>query len=445
LQHYDVIVIGGGPGGSTVGTLLADAGRKVLILEKEIFPRYHIGESMLSGTVTILEKLGVLEKMEKAGFLKKYGVSWVWGKDQSLWTVYFKDAVAITHDYGFQVERGPFDKMLLDNAREHGAEALEGHGVTEIIWNEGRAAGIRYAANGGQREARAQWVVDASGQSCLLSNQVTERRWDDRLRNMALWSYWKSAKRPEGIDHGNTFLPAFEDGWWWFIPLRDEITSVGAVLDRNNYERAQSEGLKDYYLKAITRTPQLAERLEGAEMVDAMHVTRDWSYHHDIFCGPGFFLVGDAACFIDPLFSTGVHLAMLSGYLAAVSINTLLSDSGIGEARVQDFFRRQYFAEYARLRDKVYFMYGGHKTSKESIFWNARRIFDLPTPDPKQSFISLIGGAFEHRAWYRRFSRQLHIPEDVQTAAEQAFREQAQISPSDHLAIDGMRLREVND
>src|SRR5262249_35582868 len=161
--------------------------------------------------------------------------------------------------------------------------------------------------------------------------------WDDNLKNMAIWSYWKDAVRLEGIDAGNIFLPAFSDGWWWFIPLQNEITSVGAVIDRENYLAARERGLKEYYLDAIQQTPALAERLRGAEMVDEMRITKDWSYTYDSFCGKGFLSVGDAACFIDPLLSTGVHLAMLSGFLGAITVNTLLQEEPPNEEAVLNF------------------------------------------------------------------------------------------------------------
>lgn len=452
-MDYDVLIIGGGPGGSTVGTFLADAGRKVLLLEREQFPRYHIGESLISGTVTLFEKLGVLEQIEKAGHTKKYGITWIWGKDRLPWSVYFKDAVGIPHDYSFQVERGAFDKMLLDNACAHGVNVLERNSVTDLIWEGDRLAGVEYesAATGIKHRATARWVVDASGQSSFLSRQVSKRSWDTHLRNMAIWSYWEGAKRPEGIDRGNIFLPTFQEGWWWFIPLRRDITSVGAVIDRENYEKAQKQGLEAFYLDAIGRTPELAERLRPARRTDEIRVLRDWSYRFESFCGKGYFAVGDAACFIDPLLSTGVHLAMLSGYLAAVSLNTLL-DGSVDEARVLAFYEDQYFREYSRFREKVYFLYGGHKAGPDSYFWQARKIFDRPTDDPKKSFVSLIAGAFEHRAWYRRFSRQLDLPNLVREHGDAVFpKKSSGESPSlkrvpgwetkEDLAIEGLALK----
>jgi flavin-dependent dehydrogenase len=325
-NKYDVIVIGGGPGGSTTSTLLANAGKNVLLLEREQFPRYHIGESLLSGTADLLKKIGVLEKVENSGFVKKFGVTWIWGSNREPWTVYFKDALAMPYDFGYQVERGPFDKLLLDNAREHGVKVLERHRVTGLKQDQDRIVGVEYESveTGTRYVAEANWVIDASGQGGFITKQLGKRTWDEKLRNMAIWSYWKGAWRPEGLDAGNTFLPTFDDGWWWYIPLRDNITSIGVVLDQENYALALKQGTKEFYLDAIQRTPELAKQLESAEIVDEIRVMKDWSYIYDSFFGKGYIAVGDAACFIDPLFSTGVHLAMLSGFLAAVSLNRIL-------------------------------------------------------------------------------------------------------------------------
>lgn len=453
---YDVIVIGGGPGGSTVSTFLSMAGRRVLLLERERFPRYHIGESLLAGTADLMNKMGVLEQVEKANFVKKLGVTWLWGAQDEPWTVYFKDALATPYDHGYQVERGLFDKMLLDNARDHGVEALEGSAVNKAVWTNGRVTGVQFedVGSGIKRTVEAPWVIDASGQTNFITSQVAQKTWDDKLKNMALWCYWENAKRLEGIDQGNIFLPAFSDGWWWFIPLRNEVTSVGAVIDRDNYLAARERGLREYYLDAIQRTPALAERLQGATMVDEMRITRDWSYSYDSFGGNGFLAVGDAACFIDPLLSTGVHLAMLSGFLGAISINTLLQEETTNEAAVLRFYQEQYQREYRRLRDQVYFLYGGHR-STDSYFWHARKSMDMPSATPKQAFISLIAGAFEHRAWFRAFLSNLEISEPLRKMVDGFFKSGGPVgmvadrplvkNPSWHIedsfAIDGLRLR----
>jgi flavin-dependent dehydrogenase len=410
-SSYDVVIIGGGPGGSSAGTFLADYGKKVLLLEREKFPRYHIGESLLSGTLEIFSKLGVLEKLEKT-FVKKWGVEWVWGETRNRWTTYFKDAVSIPFDYGFQVERGDFDKLLLDNAAEHGVEVREECKVGEPIIRDGRVAGVRYEdlSTGTRHEVSARWVIDASGQGGVLTNQLRTRTWDAMLKNMAIWSYWQGARRGPGIDQGNTFLPTFAEGWWWFIPQRNEITSIGAVIDRENYDRVREVGPEAFYESAIARTPELAERLVDAKRVDKIRILRDWSYEYDQFYGDGYIAVGDAACFIDPLFSTGVHLALLAGYMGSLTVNTLLDKEDVDQAAVCKFYEKQYKRDYQRYRDQVYFLYAGQSASKEDYFWKARNIFDLPDLAPQQAFISLIAGSFEHRGWYHRCSKRMGAP-----------------------------------
>jgi flavin-dependent dehydrogenase len=422
-NSYDVVVVGGGPGGSTVATLLAKAGRSVLVLERERFPRYHIGESLLSGTTDLLSKLGVVDKVEAASYIKKFGVTWIWGTQRAPWTVYFKDALANPYDFGYQVERAPFDEMLLDNARAHGATAKEECAVKKLLWSQDRVVGVEYESPTGSATVECAWVIDASGQANFITKQNSEKVWDPRLRNMALWNYWKGARRSEGVDAGNTFLPAFADGWWWFIPLRDDVTGVGIVLDRENYAAAKEMGLDAYYSAAIDRTPELAERLQSATKVDNLRITMDWSYKYKSFFGPGYLAVGDAACFIDPLLSTGVHLAMLSGYLAAVSVNTLLdarSGADANENAILRFYQEQYADEFERMKQQIYFLYGGHR-SPDSYFWNARKGMDMPSAKPLQAFASLIAGAYQHRSWYRRFLMNLDVPAEVKTMAESLF------------------------
>jgi len=424
-ESFDVVVIGGGPGGAMVGTILAMNGKRVLILERELFPRYHIGESLLSGTADLLKRIDVLDQMDRAGYIRKYGVEWVWGKNREPWTVYFKDALAMPYDWGYQVERGPFDKMLLDNAAEKGATVRQQCRVVDVTFDASGHATIEYEdlAAGGTKRVEARWTIDASGQGGFVTKKLRKQEWDPYLKNMAVWSYWKGARRGAGIDSGNTFLPTFAEGWWWFIPLRDDVTSIGAVLDRDSYKRVK-EGkvpLEEFYRDAIKRTPELAERLQSATMVDEIRVLRDWSYVYDRFAGTGFAAVGDAACFIDPLFSTGVHLAMLSGYLCAITVNTILDNRGFEAQALLDFYDREYRKEFNRLKSQVYFLYGGHADSKENYFWNARNQFDVPGLKPERAFISLIAGAYEHRSWYRRYIDHLKVPGHLQSMVGNIF------------------------
>lgn len=421
-KKCDVLVVGGGPAGSSVAALMSTYGKSVVLIEKEEFPRYHVGESLLSGTADLIKKIGAFEEMEKQNFVKKHGVDWLWGNDGEAWTVYFKDALAMKYDYGYQVERDVFDDILLKNARKKGTEILQPYRVKKILEENGRVVGVvaEHTATKEIKEIYAEMTVDASGASCLLSKKYNTPEYDENLQNMAIWSYWEGEERPSGIDAGNTYLTTFKEGWWWFIPLKDKV-SVGIIIDKNNYDQIQKYGPKDYYLKALEESPQMMERLKNAQMVDKVRTEKDWSYKFDKFYGPGFIALGQAACFIDPLFSTGVHLAILSGYLGAVAINTILDKDEYKEEEILAFYQEKYEAEYNRLREQVNFLYSGHKVDKDSYFWNARKLFDLPNVDPKNAFVSLIAGAYEHRSWYSRYLKNLDVPEHLKELLEGRF------------------------
>ncbi|WP_369211239.1 FAD-dependent oxidoreductase [Streptomyces flavofungini] len=455
-KEFDVIVIGGGPGGSMVSTLLADGGKSVLTLEAARFPRYHIGESLLLGTVDLLDKIGIREQLEAGGFIKKYGVEWVWGEHREPWTVDFRNAVSVNHHHTYQVERAPFDKMLLDNAREHGVDVREQHKVTDFSIDANGRCTVHYRRTdtGETGTATARWLVDASGQGGTVTKRLHTQEWDPYLKNMAVWSYWKGVTRHEGENAGNIFLPTFDDGWWWCIPLRDDVTSIGAVVDRESFSSLKSKDVKQYYLDSFARTPELAARMKNAEQVDEMHVQRDWSYIYDRFSGDGYLAIGDAACFIDPLFSTGVHLAMLSGFIAATVVNTVLDKPELDRARMLQFYEDTYRKEFSRLRDQVYFLYAGNKGSKESYFWHARNHFGVPSIEPEKAFVSLIAGAFAHRAWYNHYAQHLDVPDDLKKSVRSMSDEDgahldvpliasAGGSVVDDFAIDGRHLREA--
>lgn len=324
VSKVPVVVIGGGPAGSTAATLLADQGHRVTLFEREHFPRFHIGESLIPETFWVLERLGMLEKMRASHFVKKYSVQFVNERGKLSEPFYFVEHKPHESSQTWQVRRAEFDQMLLDNAREHGVDAREGVRVLEVLFEAGRAIGVqvRYE-DGRQEEIRSQVVVDASGQSSLIMGRLGLRQWDNQLRKAALWTYWEGAYRDSGRDEGGTMVlrTTGRKGWFWYIPLHDNIVSVGVVDDFDYLFKNRAE--LDYeaiYEQEVARCPGLQPRLAGAKRVDQFRVAKEYSYRATQAAGDGWVLVGDAFGFLDPLYSSGVLLALKSGQLAADAI-----------------------------------------------------------------------------------------------------------------------------
>jgi flavin-dependent dehydrogenase len=321
----DVVVIGGGPAGSTVSTLIAQRGYKVTLFERERFPRFHIGESLIPETYWVLEQLNMLPKMQKSHFVKKYSVQFVNSAGKLSAPFYFWDNKPHECSQTWQVVRSEFDKMMLDNAREHGVEVHEGVRVVDVLIDSngaGAASGVTIQREGGAREdVRARVVVDASGQNGLLMNRFNLRLWDPVLNKGAIWTYWKGAYRDTGRDEGATIViqTANRQGWFWYIPLHDDLVSVGVVgpfdyLFKGRGERDQT------YREEIERCPSVKERISKATRQTGYFATKDYSYRSTQVSGNGWVLVGDAFGFLDPLYSSGVLLALKSGQLAADAI-----------------------------------------------------------------------------------------------------------------------------
>lgn len=389
----DVVVIGGGPGGSTVASMMAAKGLRVLLLERERFPREHVGESLLPASIPILERLGVVPAMQRAGFLQKWGATMVWGSDPEPWSWYFRETNP-RYPHSYQVFRPEFDKILLDNARKLGVDVREGHHVAEVLFEGERAVGVRYIDDAGvEREQSARHVVDASGQNAILGHRLHLRRWDDFFQNLAVYAYFEGARRLPPPDDTNIFIESFEGGWFWHIPLHLGWMSVGAVVDsREGQDGIRDAGDLEAYLRAqIARAPRTAEMLRDARMVAGPNIVKDWSYISDEVCGEGYTLVGDAACFVDPLFSSGVHLALMSGLLAAAYVVTVLRDPGMAKdaGRV---YKQQYYRQYGYYHEMAKLFYSSNR-STDSYFWEARRIIgDDDRYTPRQSFIRTVAG-----------------------------------------------------
>ncbi|HEY5311689.1 MAG TPA: NAD(P)/FAD-dependent oxidoreductase [Pirellulales bacterium] len=320
----DVIVIGGGPAGSTVSTLIADAGHKVQLFEREHFPRFHIGESLIPETYWVLKRLGMLEKMKASHFVKKHSVQFVGSSGKLSEPFYFTQHKPHECSQTWQVVRSEFDQMLLDNAREHGVEAHEGVRVLEVLFEGERAVGVRVQCeDGSQREVRARVVVDASGQSALIASRFKTRVVDPQLKKGALWTYFEGAYRDQGEDAGATLVLLTKDrkGWFWYIPLHNNIVSVGVVAE---FDYLFEKGRGDHeaiYQQELDLSPETKRRVSMGRRVTDYYATKDYSYRSTRAAGPGWVLVGDAFGFLDPLYSSGVLLALKSGQLAADAIN----------------------------------------------------------------------------------------------------------------------------
>jgi FAD-dependent halogenase len=354
-EHFDVIVVGGGPGGSTAATLAAMRGHKVLLLEQEKLPRYQIGESTLPYTLGICKILGVADELAKAGFTRKLGGVWRWGSRGNVVHVDFRDVIPeplIEGAYAYQVERMKFDQLLLDNARRKCVDVRERHSVRELIVEDGRVAGAKYSDGDGRENiARARYVADAGGHSSPFHRMCGQRMWSDKFRNFALFGYFDGGERLPPPMSGSILNVTFEYGWFWYIPLAPALTSVGAVVPVE-FTRMLDDGHEKALERFLDACPTIRQFLAGAKRITEgtygqVRVRKDWSYCNTRFCRPGLVLIGDAACFVDPLFSSGIHLSTYSALLAARSINSILLNPG-GEEEYLREFETRYRNEYAK-------------------------------------------------------------------------------------------------
>ena len=387
----DIVVIGGGPAGSAAATMLARKGWQVTVLEREQFPRDHVGESLLPASIPVLEELGALPAVESAGFLPKHGATMVWGSGDAPWSWYFKET-SQRYPHSYQVWRPQFDQILLDNAKAQGVTVLEGHQVTEVIFDGDEAIGVEFTnAQGESGEAQCRFVVDASGQSTLLARHLGSKQWDPFFRNLAVYAYFTGAKPLPEPDQNNIFIESYRYGWLWSIPLHTGRTSVGAVVDSAiGQEGIQQNGAKAFLEAQLAQSSHTRAMLENAKMDSEPTVVMDWSYTAEKLYGPGYILAGDAACFVDPLFSSGVHLALMSGVLAAAYVTTALNDASMAD-EAGLVYQELYLKEYNQFREMARLFYSSN-LSAESYFWEARRITNAGEYSPRQSFIQAVAG-----------------------------------------------------
>jgi len=322
-SEYDVIVIGGGPAGAASATRLAQRGRRVLLLEKEHFPRFHIGESMLPCSMPLLEQLGAMPRVTAAQFLPKYAAEFVTADGALRRRYAFADGLIDGPGSAYEVDRSEFDKLLLDNAAEQGVEVRQGVQVVRFELDGPRGVSVvARAENGSESTVEAQLLIDATGQSSLLAGRLGLREMDAELKNFAVFSHFEGASRYSGKEEGDISVVLIPEGWWWVIPLKDDRTSVGLVMPSRTLRGQKPD--EAFFQKQIEQTPFLRERLASARRVAPVRSVSDYSYTSRKVVGDRFLMVGDAAAFIDPVFSTGVYLGLVGAFRAADAADAAL-------------------------------------------------------------------------------------------------------------------------
>jgi flavin-dependent dehydrogenase len=335
-------VIGGGPAGSTTGALLAEHGHRVLLLEREPFPRYHIGESLIPYTWFTLDRLGVIDWLKRSANPKKYSVQFVSITGRVSQPFYFFQTIKHECSLTWQVWRGEFDAMLLENARRKGVEVRQGVTAKDVVMEGDRVVGVRAEEQeGGSEEILARAVVDATGRDSLLSRRFGWKERDPELNKVAVWSYFKGAKRDPGIDEGATtvaYVP--EKGWFWYIPLHSDTVSVGVVGEPSYLYRGTRDPNR-IFERELDACAWIHDHVKTGVQVEPVRVTGEYSYHSRRIGGDGFCLVGDAFAFLDPLFSTGVFLALKGGEMAADTLHEALLADDVGAGRFEEYYERQ--------------------------------------------------------------------------------------------------------
>ncbi len=322
-KAYDVVVIGGGPAGSTAASLVAQAGRSTLLVEREKFPRFHVGESLMPECYWPLERLGLIERMKASKFTPKKSVQFVTASGKESEPFYFTEHDPRESSTTWQVERADFDKLLFDRAAELGADCYDQTRVMDVLLDDnGGTRGVKLRTADGQlQDVSAKVVMDGSGQSSLIANKLGLRQDIADLKKAAIWGYYKNAMRDEGDNAGATIIMHTDqkDSWFWFIPLSDEVTSIGCVGDTDYMLKTGLDTEARYQLE-LDRCPGLQSRLEKAERQGKLHVAKEYSYWTKQHSGQGWVLIGDAFGFIDPIYSSGVYFALVMGEKAADAV-----------------------------------------------------------------------------------------------------------------------------
>jgi flavin-dependent dehydrogenase len=383
VEQCDVVVIGGGPSGSTAAALLARRGYRVIALEKAHHPRFHIGESLLPMNLPIFERLGVLDKVRALGVFKP-GADFEADNARGYNTYAFARAIGNSPPHAYQVWRQDFDKMLYDHARECGADAREGHEVTKVEQHGSRETRLEVDADDGRRYAiQTRYVVDASGRDALLSTKKKLRRKNAEHQSAAIFGHFRGADRRAGEDAGNISIYRFDHGWMWMIPLPGGVMSVGAVC-RPDYLKQRKGRTIEFLLDTLQLNPSLWRRMSRADLIgDEVRVTGNYSYDSTRMGGPGWVLVGDAFAFLDPVFSSGVYLAMSGAEQAVNVVDCALRDPAVEKGLLRRLEKRQR-AGMARFS---FFIYRFNGPVMQQMFREPRNTWQL-----EQGVISMLAG-----------------------------------------------------
>jgi len=430
-SETDVLVIGGGPAGSTVASILSRQGIRTTVLERDAFPRYHIGESLIATLLPILDLIGAGPKVRAHGFVRKPGAYFRWGSET--WSFVFGELKGSpTHSY--QVIRSEFDELLLNNAIERGAFVRQEVKVDRIDFEGERAVAAEYhdRRSDVRGTVRFKYLVDCSGRNGVMANQyLRSRRYHHVFKNVALWSYWKGAKIDAYGQPGSARLFSLPCGWIWFIPLHDNTMSVGLVLSRDQLKAELSKRpIEMIYDEIIQQHADASAILKEATRGEVRMET-DYSYTSDRFSGAGYLMCGDAACFLDPLLSSGVHLAMVSALTAAASITAAMKGN-VSEERAINFFEASYRRAYLRYLVLVSSFYDLNR-GQAGYFWEAQRLTgkDYAEADLKKAFISVASGNADFDDL-----RDGHYSRKVMDKFAERLREEVQILQADFDARD---------
>ncbi len=335
-DYYDTIVMGAGPAGSTAAALVAEAGFSTLLVDREKMPRFHVGESLMPESYWVFQRLGVLEKLQRSSFVRKVSVQFVSHTGRQSQPFFFPDHDPRDCSRTWQVDRAEFDQLLFDHAAEKGAQAHDQTRVLEVLLEGDRATGVRLQTPDGQtRTVCARVVVDATGQQSIIANRLHLKHFDPDLRKVAVWGYYRGAQRDPG-DHGGATIVLHtqeKHSWFWFIPLSGGVTSIGVVGNADYLLKDRGEP-SEIFEDELVRCPALTDRLMDAELVSQFRVVREFSYTVSRGAGDGWVSVGDAAGFIDPIYSSGVYFALVTGQLAADAIVQGLATGDVSQEQL---------------------------------------------------------------------------------------------------------------